>query len=168
MKAATISQIKQEMKNRSPKELMEIGLRLARFKKENKELLTYLLYEMQDEQAYIATIKEEINRQFDEINRSNIYFAKKSIRKIVRTTNKFIRYSGQKQTEVELLIHFCKCLKDSGIPLANSVALNNIYARQIQKIKKTLHSLHEDLQYDYGVELESLLLEYPFPLNKPK
>jgi len=130
--------------------------------------LTYLLYEMQDEQAYTASIKEEMSRQFNEINKSNIYFAKKSIRKIVRTTNKFIRYSGQKQTEVELLIHFCKCLKDSGIPLANSIALNNIYTRQIQKIKKTLHALHEDLQYDYGMELESLLFEYPFSINKQR
>ncbi len=162
MKAASISQLKQEMKNRSSDELLENCLRLARFKKDNKELLTYLLFELQDEQNYISSIKEEMTQQFNEINKSNIYFAKKSIRKIVRTTNKFIRYSGQKQTEVELLIHFCKCLKDSGIPLANSIALNNIYTRQIQKIKKTISSLHEDLQYDYGEEMESLLLEYPF------
>lgn len=157
MKAAAISQLKQEMKNRSLNELLEICLRLARFKKDNKELITYLLFELQDEQAYIKSIKEEMTQQFEDINKSNIYFAKKSIRKIVRTTNKFIRYSGQKQTEVELLIHFCKCLKDAGIPMKNSIALRNIYDRQIQKTKKTINSLHEDLQYDYGVELESLL-----------
>jgi hypothetical protein len=157
MKAASISQLKQELKNRSSNELLEICLRLARFKKENKELLTYLLFEVQDEQIYIESIKNEINRQFQEINKSNIYFAKKSIRKIVRTTNKYIRYSGHKQTEVELLLHFCKSLKDSGIPMNKSIALSNIYIRQIQKIKKTISTLHEDLQYDYGVELESLL-----------
>ena len=156
MKAASISQIKQEMKSRSSNELLEICLRLARFKKDNKELITYLLFEVQDEQAYIKSIKEEMNQQFEDINRSNIYFAKKSIRKIVRTTNKFIRYSGQKQTEVELLIHFCKCLKKSGIPMKNSISLRNIYDRQIQKTRKTISSLHEDLQYDYGVEIESL------------
>ena len=156
MKAASISQIKQEMKSRSSNELLEICLRLARFKKDNKELITYLLFEVQDEQAYIKSIKEEMNQQFEDINRSNIYFAKKSIRKIVRTTNKFIRYSGQKQTEVELLIHFCKCLKKSGIPMNKSISLRNIYDRQIQKTRKTISSLHEDLQYDYGVEIESL------------
>lgn len=106
MKPASISQLKQEMKNRSSNELLEICLRLARFKKENKELLTYLLFEVQDEQTYVESIKKEIDRQFQEINKSNIYFAKKSIRKIVRTTNKFIRYSSRKQTEVELLMHF--------------------------------------------------------------
>ncbi len=157
MKAASISQLKQEMKNRSFNELLEICLRLARFKKENKELLTYLLFEVQDEQTYIESIKKEIDRQFQEINKSNIYFAKKSIRKIARTTNKFIRYSGCKQTEVELLMHFCKRLKDSGISMNKSIALNNIYIRQIQKIKKAISALHEDLQYDYGEELKPLL-----------
>ena len=156
MKAASIRLIKEEMKTRSANELLEIALSLARFKKENKELLTYLLFEIQDEQAYIESIKQEMEQQFQEINKSSIYFAKKSIRKIVRTTNKFIRYSGKKETEVELLIHFCKCLKNSGIPMGNSVALNNIYIRQIQKIKKTMSTLHEDLQYDYNVELEDL------------
>ncbi len=156
MKAAYITQLKQELNTRSSNELLEISLRLARFKKENKELLTYLLFEAQDEQSYIESIKNEIERQFEEVNKSNIYFAKKSIRKIVRTTNKFIRYSGRKQTEVELLLHFCRCLKDSGIPLNKSIALNNINIRQIQKIKKVISSLHEDLQYDYGEELKSL------------
>lgn len=157
MKAAYISHLKQELKNRSANDLLEICLRLARFKKENKELLTYLLFEAQDEQAYIESIKEEMDQQFEEINKSNIYFAKKSIRKIVRSTNKFIRYSGNKQTEVELLIHFCKRLKACGIPLNKSVALSNIYIRQIQKIKKSISTLHEDLQYDYGEELKLLL-----------
>ncbi|MCD4737560.1 MAG: hypothetical protein K8R53_16080 [Bacteroidales bacterium] len=145
------------MKNRSSSELLEICLRLVRFKKENKELLTYLLFEKEDEQAYIESVKNEIDRQFQEINKSNIYYAKKSIRKIVRTTNKFIRYSGLKQTEVELLMHFCKRLKDFGIPMSKSIALSNIYIRQIQKIKKSIGSLHEDLQYDYGEELKPLL-----------
>jgi len=157
MKAASISQLKQELKNRSSNELLDICLRLARFKKENKELLTYLLFEVQDEQTYIDSIKKEIDKQFQEINKSNVYFAKKSIRKIVRTTNKFIRYSGRKQTEVELLMHFCKRLKDFGIPLDKSIALSNIYIRQIQKIKKAISTLHEDLQYDYGEELKPLL-----------
>jgi len=157
MKAASLSHLKQEMKNRSSNELLELCLRLGRFKKENKELLTYLLFEIQDEQIYVESIKKEIDRQFQEINKSNIYFAKKSLRKIVRTTNKFIRYSGRKQTEVELLVHFCQCLKESGISMDNSIALSNLYNRQIQKIKKAISTLHEDLQYDYGIELKSLL-----------
>ncbi len=161
MKAATIAEIKYRLKELSPAELSGLVLRLARFKKENKELLTYLLFESHDEQAYISAIREEIDRQFSEINKSHIYFAKKSIRKILKMTNTFIRYSGRKETEVELLIYFCTKLKTSGIPINRNIALTNLYARQIQKIKKTLRSLHEDLQYDYTEELKPLVKEIP-------
>lgn len=156
MKPAPITYLKQELQQRTTAELLEMCLRLARFKIENKELLTYLLFESYNEQAYIVSIKNEMDQQFAEINKSNLYFAKKSIRKIVRNTNKFIRYSGHKKTEVELLLHFCRCLKNSDIPISESVALQNIYIRQVQKIEKTISSLHEDLQFDYGEELKSI------------
>ena len=45
MKAATVAQLKKELQFKSQEEIMELCLRLARFKKENKELLTYLLFE---------------------------------------------------------------------------------------------------------------------------
>lgn len=157
MKAASLSQLKQEMKNRSSNELLEICLRLIRYKKENKEMLTYLLFEKQDEQAYIKSIQQEMELQFSEINKSNLYWAKKSIRKIGRMTTKFIRYSGRKETEVELYMHYCLCLKDSGFPIHSSVALNNIYIRHIEKIKKAISTLHEDLQFDYNEELKRLI-----------
>ena len=48
MKAASISEIKTELKGLPPAQLTELCLRLARFKKENKELLTYLLFEAND------------------------------------------------------------------------------------------------------------------------
>ena len=157
MKTASIHELKNTLQHLSQPELIKAILRLARYKKENKELLTYLLYESQDEKAYITSIQNEIDTQFTEINKSHIYFAKKSIRKILKFTTTSIRYSGRKETEVELLIHFCKKLKYSGIPLYQSVALSNLYQRQIQKISRSLKSLHEDLQYDYGEELKPLL-----------
>lgn len=157
MEAAYISHLKKELQNRSPQELLDICLRLARFKKENKELLTYLLFEAQHEQAYIESIKTGMDSQFSEINKTNIYFAKKSIRKILKSTNKFIRYSGSKQTEVELLMHFVKSLKQSGLPIGRSTTLTNMYDRQVLKIKKTIRAMHEDLQFDYGEELKSIL-----------
>ena len=55
MKTAAVKDIKQELLQRSPKELLALCLRLSRFKKENKELLTYLLFEASDEAAlYVA------------------------------------------------------------------------------------------------------------------
>ena len=156
MKAATVQEIKQELSTLKQKELLAICQRLARFKKENKELLTYILFESSNEQGYVDSIKTEIDEQMDAINKTHIYFAKKSIRKILRLVNKYSRYSASKQTEVELLIYFCKKLKSSGIPLNKNPALKKLYENQLAKVKKLMVGLHEDIQYDLTRELEDL------------
>jgi hypothetical protein len=156
MKAASISDIKQELNNIEPAKLLELCLRLSKYKKDNKELLNYLLFEAHDEQAYIRNVKTEIEEDFKEINQSNLYFAKKSLRKILRNTAKHIRYTASKQAEVELLLHFCNTLRHSGIPIKNSTALVNLYQFQLKKIAKIIATMHEDLQYDYLKELDKL------------
>ena len=102
MKAATIAQLKKELQFRSQDEILQLCLRLARFKKENKELLTYLLFEAGNEGGYIETVKLEIDEMFSDINTNSFFYIKKSVRKILRTLKKYIRYSGNKETEVEL------------------------------------------------------------------
>ena len=149
MKAATISEIKHELTQTNPSILIDLCLKLAKFKKDNKELLTYLLFEAHDEVAFIEQVKLEIESQFESINYSNIYFIKKSLRKILRTTSKFIRLTGSKQVEVELLLYFCKTLIIKDIPITKSSVLNNIYQLQLKKISQLISTLHEDLQYDY-------------------
>ncbi len=158
MKASTISNLKKELKLRHPDQIIEFCIRIAKHKKENKELLTYLLFEFDNENGYIESVKSEIDDQFSTLNNSNIYLIKKTVRKVLNMTNKYIRYSANKQTEVELLIYFCKSLKDRHIPIKRSRILGNIYDRQIVKISKTLSSLHEDLQFDYADDLEEILL----------
>ena len=157
MKTASISEIKQELTNTSQKELLELCLRVIKYKKENKELLTYLLFEAHDQPSYVQNIKTEMDEQFTQINQSNLYFAKKSLRKILKTTNKYIKYTASKETEVELLIYFCTKIKDSGIRINKSVALTNLYNNQVKKIKAVIETLHEDLQHDYNREIEELL-----------
>jgi len=156
MKAATVHEIKQELSALKPAQLIELSLRLARFKKENKELLTYLLFEAHDEQEYISSIKKEIDDLFETINISHLYFAKKTLRKIIRVINKYCRYSGHKQTEIELRIYFCQKLKSSGIPFQHNMVISNLYVSQLKKVNTILITLHEDLQYDYFKELKSL------------
>src|SRR5690348_8949176 len=107
MKAVSSKEIRQELDNRKPKEILELLLRLARFKKENKELLTYLLFESGDEMAFVQSVKSEIELQLAEINRSTKYLTKKGLRKIVRMINKYIRYSNIPVSEVEIRMHFC-------------------------------------------------------------
>ena len=156
MKAATVSKIKKELQHRSPNELLEICLRLAKFKKENKELLTYLLFESDHEADYIEGIKAEITEQFQEINTSSYYYIKKSVRKILRNIKKHSRYSTKKETEVELLIYFCSQFKNINPPMEQNQTLHNIYLRQLDVINKVVNTLHEDLQYDYQREIEAL------------
>jgi hypothetical protein len=157
MKAATLHELKQELTHLSAKELLELCLRLGRFKKENKELLTYLIFEAHDEQRFIANVKAHIDEEFAAIPKdNNLYLIKKSLRKILRTITKYIRFTGSKIVEVQLLMYFCRILKQSGIPIHKTVTLTNLYESQIKKIQKTLPSLHEDLQYDYAREMEDL------------
>ena len=155
MKAATIHEIKQELAGLKSARVVDLCLRLARFKKENKELLTYLLFEAHNEPAFVEAIKSEIDELFGTINRSHLYFAKKTLRKVIRVINRYCRYSTVKQTEVDLRLHFCLSLFDSGISLYNT-AINNIYQGQLKKIHTVLATLHEDLQYDYYRQLEKL------------
>lgn len=156
-KPESIKEIKEELGLRSRNELLELCLRMARYKKENKELLTYLLFDSSDEPAYVAGIKKEIDEQFDLINVESAYYIKKSVRKILRNTRKYIRYSKKKETEVELLIYFCSKLNEFKPPIRRITALKNLYDRLIESIRKTILSLHEDLQYDFGRELDKLL-----------
>lgn len=156
MKAATIHELKLELTNTPAEQLADLCIRLAKFKKENKELLTYLLFESFDEQAYIENIKTEMLQQFQEINTSSLYFVKKSLRKIIRILNKYVRYSGSAEAEVKLLLFFCSTLVDSGIPVEKNLVIKNILQNQLKKISKTIATMHEDLQYEYAKELEHL------------
>ncbi len=157
MKAASLKEVKTELNHKSHQELMELCLRLSRFKKENKELLTYLLFEYSDEEGYIESIKTAMDKEFDTINTDSYFYIRKSIRKILRLIKKYIRYSQNKETEVELLLYFCKRLKDFEPSINKSKALVNLYNRNIDFINKKVALLHEDLQYDYQLELESLI-----------
>ena len=157
MKAVSLKELKDELANLAPSELREMCLRLVRFKKENKELLTYLLFESSDEALYIESIKKEIDEQIVLMNRSSYYLVKKSFRKILRTIRKYSRYSKKKETEVELMLYFCNILRDFSPSIHRNTGLQNLYIRQIDSIKKKILFLHEDLQFDFGVELNALM-----------
>lgn len=156
MKPASLAELKRELKSRTSDDLLQICLRLGRFKKDNKELLSYLLFDAQDESGYVEAIKYYIDDAMEEVNTSHIYYAKKGLQKILRGLNKYIRYSGNKQTEVEVLIHFCEAIKESTIEVDRSNVIANLYDRQVSKIQKALAKLHEDVQADYRQQISEL------------
>lgn len=149
MKAATVHDIKGVLQELPPAKLVDIVLRLTKFKKENKELLSYVLFESEHTDRYVAELKAEMETEFAVMNVSHVYFAKKTLRKILRNLNKQARYMGSKAAETELLLHYLRLLKDSGLPITKTPVLMNLYLTQLKKAKKLIESLHEDLQYEY-------------------
>ncbi|MBV8253535.1 MAG: hypothetical protein JO154_13090 [Chitinophaga sp.] len=149
MKTASISDIKKELQHIPPANLMALCLRLAKFKADNKELLTYLLFEADDLPAYVNAIKAEIDEAFLEIAHDKSYLAKKKLRKTIRITNKYIRYVGSKETEAELLLYICQHMKASGIANSRNTQIVNIYMQLLKKSVKAIDTLHDDLQYEY-------------------
>ncbi|REG87840.1 hypothetical protein [Winogradskyella sediminis] len=156
MKIESIVTIKKELKHLSQEELLELCLRLGKFKKENKALLTYLLFESHDEDGYIASVKTSLDALFEGINTNSYFYMKKTIRKILREIRVYSRYSLKKTTEVELLLYFCERLNDLKPSIHRNTTLSNLYERQIRSIKNKIKVLHEDLQYDYNLQLENL------------
>ena len=156
MKAATVIQLRKELETLDEYYLRELCLRLARFKIENKELLTYLLFESEDEDFYVNGIKEQVDKLFEEINKKSYFYIKKSVRKILRLLKKYARYSNSKETEVELLIYYCYKLKTLKPSISNNLTLTKIFLKQIENIEKKIFKLHEDLQFDFRERLKQL------------
>ncbi len=158
MNVASLQEVKSELQNLSEKELGDLCILLAKYKKDNKEYLNYLLFQSQNREGYILQIKAEIELNFAEIaDQKNVYFMKKSLRKILRLLNKYCKYIGEKATTADLLLFYCLKMKENKIPIHQSVALENIFLSQIKKIKTTTSTLHEDLQADYIRELENII-----------
>ncbi|MGC1241845.1 MAG: hypothetical protein WA874_09660 [Chryseosolibacter sp.] len=156
MKAATLNEIRKQLGALDSAALEQLCLALARYKKENKELLTYLLFEAGDEQAYVGEIRHEVDALFEALPKGNVYFIKKSIRKILRLINKQIRYSAIPATELEVRIYFCQKMKSAGIPLHPGTVLFNLYQQQLKKIQGVWSRLPEDLQFDYTRDIRSI------------
>jgi Zn-dependent oligopeptidase len=156
MKTASIQEVKKELIELNKAQLLELCLRLAKYKKDNKELLGFLLFNAHDIDEYIKNVNEEILEMFKEVNSSHVFFAKKTLRKILRFANKHIKYASNKQAEVEILLYYCKQFKKQGSYVFKSTALANLYAAQLKKIAKAIDNLHEDLQFEYVHTLDTL------------
>jgi hypothetical protein len=158
LKAASISDLKKELQELPPKQLAELCITLAKYKKDNKEFLDYLLFEAHDKVNFISGVKKEIDEHFQELrSQANLYYVKKSLRKLLRIINKYCKYINDKALAAELHIHFCSKLKHSGIPYRKSQLLVNMYEQELKKINTLIKALHEDLQQDYLNDLEKIV-----------
>ena len=152
MKADSITELKKSLALLDHDDLLAVCIRLAKHKVDNKELLTYLLKKSDDEQAYIDEVCAELSSQLPDAR----VLHKKTMRKIVRLMDKWIRYSGNKETEIEVRIHFCRLFVDRRIEFGRCRVKANMYATQLKKIDKALESVHPDLQFDFRHQMEGL------------
>ena len=166
MRTATIDDIKNELKHLSQKEVLSLTLRLARFKKENKELLTYLLFESHDEQGYQQLLKTDISEQLAAIEPSPLSKARKSYRKVLRSINRQIKYIGSKAASVELLLHYCLAMRNLQSPLHPT--LETIVQQQLAKVEKWVPLIEDDLQFEFKRQLEELRADTNAPKLFPK
>ena len=156
MQAASLNEIKKELQHADAEMLSALCMRLVKYKKENKELLSYLLFEAHNEQSYIQAVKEEVDELFIAIPDRNVYLMKKMLRKILRFVNKQIKYSGIKETELDLRLYFCSKVRLAQVPLTAGTVLYNMYHQQVKKINSVLEKLPEDLQADYAQAVKGL------------
>jgi hypothetical protein len=153
-----LQDIKKEIQHLSQEQIAVLCLRLVRYKKENKELLAYLLFDANDEHAFIEKIKAEVGFMFSQLPSQN-YAAAKSIRKILRLINKYVKFIGSKQAEIELLSNFCYNYLQYTDRRSSYKPLRLILIRQVEKIRGQISKLHEDLQFDYSQDYNLLLAE---------
>lgn len=158
MRIEKLSDIKKELRSLNPEALTEICIRLAKYKKENKELLSYLLYDADNSLNYAEEVKSTLLTNFQSLNKS-AYTSTKEIRKIVRLLAKHAKYTASKEVEIELLLWFAARFLEYADTRSSHKPLQTIFSRQIEKIKRILPKLHEDLQFDYSVMYNHLIEE---------
>jgi len=151
-----LQDIKKELQHLSNLQIAELCLRLARHKKENKELLAYLLFEADNETAFIEKVKAEAGFMFSQLPVRS-YDAAKYLRKILRLLGKYSKFMASKEAEIGLLLNFCANYVQYADRRTSYKPLRLILIRQIEKVRTAIGKLHEDLQYDFINEYNLLL-----------
>jgi hypothetical protein len=102
MKAATLHQIKKELETSSPKRIMDLTLRLIKYKTENKELISYLLFDEDDLAGYIADLRDEVSVMFDDIHPFPPYQTKRGRQKSTKIYIKIFQIHQCKRNRIRI------------------------------------------------------------------
>ena len=156
MKAAGLKQIKDEMQALSTSELQDLCLRLIKFKKESKELATYMIFYKNEEEEFVADIKNTLSEQFENINISTAYFAKKGLRKYLRLAGRYERYTQVDSSSLEIYLHVATELQHLATSLKKNTQVKNMFTSVSKKIASIYTTLHPDLQFDYKQRIAAI------------
>ena len=151
----SLQEQKKELQQLSKTELEAICLRFARFKKENKELLEFVLFHQGDPQAYADALKKDLEEVFKSLTGANYADAKK-LRKITKALNKHSKYMQNPALEADLWIWFCYAYCDSMAAKSTAQVIRNFFVKAVLKVEKIQSKVHEDLAFDIAQELEKI------------
>ncbi|MGY6743677.1 MAG: hypothetical protein ACXIUQ_13140 [Cecembia sp.] len=156
MKIPALADIKKELQYLENKELIEVILDLCKYSRENKAYLYFKLFERENPRIFVEIVKEELDLAFMDANTRHYHVAKKSAQAIRRKLNKHLKLSKSKEAHAELILYFCEKMKLYGFLDFRHPVIENLYKIQLGKVEKIISGLHEDLQYDFRLQLESL------------
>jgi hypothetical protein len=154
----SLASLKKELNGLERKELINICARLARHKKENKELLAYLLLDADDPFYYAEKIKPLLDEPFDAPYHSAWAFAKR-LRKALRLISKYQRFTGNARGEAELLVYLMQKFQGDWRAQLTNNGIQKIILRCLVKIETLIDKMDEDYQADYTDSLRRLKLD---------
>lgn len=158
MKSYSLNDIKKEITHLQQKDLIQLCVNVAKFKKENKDYISFILFESHNKRAYLEDVKNDIKSQI--ISFEGNYF-KYDFKKKLRVLKSFLvrnnKYLNDKALSVEMYIFLCNELRQDGYPYMKHGEFDTFYGQQIKKISNFIATLHEDLRYDFGQQLEELI-----------
>jgi hypothetical protein len=157
MQIPSLAEIKKELSYLDKNELTGLLLELSKFSRDNKAYLFFRLFERDNPNLFIDMVKEDLDLAFMDANTKNYHLAKKSAQGIRRKLNKNLKLNKNKEAHVELILYFCKQLKQYGFLSFRHPVIDNLFKVQLGKAEKLIEKLHEDLQYDFQVQLEELM-----------
>ena len=106
MQSTSLAFLKKEIPAMPKAELIEVCIRLIKYKKENKALLHYLLFESLNEPNYALQLKNEVTILFQDVNTQTVYFAKKPFVKFLDSLLNIVNF-----LKTQLLKLITNCLK---------------------------------------------------------
>jgi hypothetical protein len=151
----TLASLKKELNGLERTELITICARLARYKKENKELLSYLLLDADDPMLFAEKIKPLLDEPFDAPYHSSWAFAKR-LRKALRQIAKYQRFTGSARGEAELLMYFLHKFKGDWRRGITQSGIQKIIQRCFDKIELLIDKMDEDYRSDFEDPLTEL------------
>lgn len=156
MEIPSLADIKKDLSYLSEKELVAMITDLAKFSRENKAFLYFKLNERDQPSLFVDSVKEELDEAFQTANTKNYHLAKKAAQTIRRKLNKSLKLNKNKADQTELILYFCEQMKKYEFQKHRHPVINNLFNVQLEKAKKLISTLHEDLQSDFSYRIEDL------------